>query len=81
MKREYIAWTVAVVGLLLIGFIIGRGVGAPQHHNDDAFRTWLWEYRRLDLLVQAGLILTGALGVAAILPRRRDDHDQANHEL
>lgn len=81
MKREYIAWIAAIAGLLLIGFAIGRVVGTSQPSTDDAFRTWLWEYRSLDLLVQVGLILAGALGVAATLPRHRDDHDKADERI
>lgn len=81
MKRESIAWIAVIAGLLLVGFAIGQGVGAPHAYTTDAFRAWLWEHRGLDLLVQVGLILTGALGVAAILPRHRDDHDGADERF
>lgn len=75
MKREHFIWIAAVGGLLLLGLLIGRGVATPESFTNDNFRTWLWEHRTLDLLAQVGLILVGALGVAAVLPRHRDDHD------
>ena len=81
MKREHTVWIVAIGGLLLIGFLIGRSSGTPQPYADDTFRAWLWEHRSLDLLTQVGLILVGALGVAAVLPRHRDDHEQANERI
>jgi len=34
-----------------------------------SFRALFWGDRALDLLVQTGLILVGALGIAALLPR------------
>jgi len=76
MRREYLIWGVVVGGLLLLGFLIGQGVTQPQPNTTDNFRTWLWGHRSLDLLAQVGLILVGALGVAAVLPRHRDDHDK-----
>ena len=81
MKREYLAWIIAIGALLLIGFLIGRSTATSQPYADDAFRAWLWEHRSLDLLAQVGLILVGALGVAAVLPRHRDDHEKANERM
>ena len=78
MKREYAGWMLAIGALLLIGFLIGRGVAVPQSHVNETVRAWMWEHRGLDVLVQVGLILTGALCVAAILPRHRDDHDHVD---
>jgi hypothetical protein len=35
----------------------------------------MWQSRSLDLAVQVGLIFVGALGIAALLPRGREDDD------
>ncbi len=72
MSRERIA-RIAIVGLLLIaGFLIGRqSLPSIEGADVDAFRQWFWENRGLDLLAQVGLILVGALGIAALLPRGR----------
>lgn len=58
--------------LLLGGLLLGRFfVSFPP--VSDGFRTLFWEERALDLAVQVGLIFAGALGVAALLPRNRED--------
>lgn len=73
MNRERIIWIV-IVGLFLVaGFLIGRHPSFSVERADaDSFRQWFWENRGLDLLAQAGLILVGALGIAALLPRGRE---------
>jgi hypothetical protein len=38
-----------------------------------SFRALFWGDRALDLLVQTGLILVGALGIAALLPRGSEE--------
>ena len=81
MRRERIVWAAAVGGLLLVGFLIGQSTAVSQPDASDTFRAWLWEHRGLDLLTQVGLILVGALGVAAILPRHRDNHEQVNERF
>ncbi len=74
LQREHVAWAGAVVVLLIAGLLIGRQFLAPP---DDAqiapFRQWFWESRSLDLLAQVGLIFVGALGIAALLPRDKED--------
>ncbi len=76
MRRERLVQLVAVVGLLGLGLLIGRYFNmhlswdeASRAAIGNTFRTWFWEQRRLDLLVQVTLIFAGALGVAAVLPR------------
>ena len=71
MSREYAIWAGAAVLLLTLGLLVGSWFLTPPDNADaDArpFRQWFWENRSLDLLVQVGLILTGALGIAALLP-------------
>jgi hypothetical protein len=46
---------------------------AENPERASAFRHWLWEKRGLDLAVQVGLIFVGSLGIAALLPRSRED--------
>ena len=74
MNREHIAWAGTVAVLLIAGLLISRQFLAPP---DDAqiapFRQWFWESRSLDLAAQVGLIFVGALGIAALLPRDKED--------
>ena len=42
---------------------------------EGAFREWFWESRSLDLAVQVGLIFVGALGIAALLPRGKEESE------
>ncbi len=70
--HERFPWLGLVIVLLVGGLAVGRWL-APSPSidaggTDAGFRTWFWERRTLDLLVQIGLIFAGALGVAAILP-------------
>ncbi len=82
MSREYIPWIGVVIALLIGGLLMGQQLLAPSHDadgvavpagDDGAFRQWLWESRSLDLAVQVGLIFVGALGIAALLPRSREE--------
>ena len=76
LQHEHVAWVGAVVVLLIVGLLIGRQFLAPP---DDAqiapFRQWFWESRSLDLLAQVGLIFVGALGIAALLPRDKEESE------
>ena len=74
MNREHAAWISAMVVLLTIGLLIGRQFLIPPDNADaGSFRQWFWENRSLDLLVQVGLIFTGALAIAALLPWGKED--------
>ena len=79
MARERVTWILIVVVLLIASFLIGRhfvlGSGdAPEAKpGDGSFREWFWERRGLDLVAQVGLIFAGALGIAALLPREKED--------
>ena len=81
LQREHVAWAGVVVVLLITGLLIGRQFLAPP---DDAriasFRQWFWESRSLDLVAQVGLIFVGALGIAALLPRDKEDARVTNDE-
>jgi hypothetical protein len=89
MGREDLVWIVAAIALLIVGFLIGQRWAVPKEEpleadpvsseaelldaRDDAFRARFWQGRSLDLAVQAALVLVGALSVAALLPRGRED--------
>jgi len=45
---------------------------------EGSFRQWFWESRRLDLVVQVGLIFAGALGITALLPQGADGTDRSD---
>ena len=72
-----INWFLAVVifVLLLSGWIFFQVINpaAPIDLADPGFRSWFWEYRALDLIVQVVLVFSGALGIAALLPVEDND--------
>lgn len=84
MSREDLTWVILVLALLVGGLLVGQRLPAPQPGENGlpdstAFRQWMWESRSLDLAVQAGLILTGALAIVALLPRPGEADDGAAH--
>ena len=74
MDRERVVW-VGLLGLtvaasaLLMRFL----PTSPEANGAGLFRTVLWGDRALDLLVQAGLLLVGALGISALVPKGREE--------
>ncbi len=82
MSRDDIPSIAVMVLLLIVGLLLGRQYLAMIQDADDvaapgterrSFRQWFWEARSLDLIVQVGLIFGGALGIAALLPRREEE--------
>lgn len=74
MNLERITWIGVLVPLLVAGLLIGRLLFAPPEDvAAGSFREWFWENRALDLLVQVGFIFAGALGIAALLPRGKEE--------
>jgi len=63
---------ILAVILLLGGLLLGHFF-IPFPPLRDDLRALLWNRRALDLAVQVGLILAGTLGIAALLPRKRED--------
>ena len=80
MSREDVAWVVFAVVLLVFGFVIGRRfLLLPQYQDavsppaeSGSFRAWFWQQRSLDLAVQVGLVVVGALSIAGLLPHNRE---------
>lgn len=81
MTRERAFWLFVVVALLAGGWLmaraLGRDVATATEPAESDFREWFWSRRALDLVAQIGLILAGALGVAAILPDAREEEDDS----
>jgi hypothetical protein len=79
VSRDRALWFGVIASLLIVGLLIGQWFlrspadAADAPLSEDSFRLSFWVNRRLDLLAQVGLILAGALGIAALLPRGRDD--------
>jgi len=74
VSREYAIWAGTAVLLLTVGLLVGSWFLTPPDNADvESFRQWFWENRSLDLLVQVGLIFAGALGIAALLPRGKEE--------
>lgn len=74
MNREHVAWIGTVAVLLVAGLLLGQQfLVPPDDAHVGAFRQWFWDSRSLDLIVQVGLIFAGALGIAALLPRDKEE--------
>lgn len=79
MNRSRLLGLLLLALLLLGGWYLGRSIlreanlaqPAAGEHLD--FRTWFWTHRSFDLAVQVGLVFAGALGVAAVLPREKEE--------
>jgi hypothetical protein len=80
MNRENLPLFALLILTLVCGLWIGQRVWARPERappgEAEGFRQWFWENRSLDLLVQAGLIFGGALGIAALLPGDNEDHEE-----
>ncbi len=68
-KKTIMVWSLVIVSLLAAGLLLFRALNpGPVQDDGQEFRTWLWEQRSADLIVQVLLVFAGALGVTAILP-------------
>ena len=83
MSRDDIPWIATMVALLIVGFVVGQRFLPAEDERapttglteQRAFRPWFWENRGFDLAVQTGMIFVGALSIAALLPRNREDDE------
>lgn len=77
MKKRTLHAIIAIMILLTVGWLLFGVINQDMpvvDETDDDFRTWFWEKRGLDLVVQVILVFAGALGISAILPVE-DDND------
>jgi hypothetical protein len=59
--------------LLSLSAILGsRAIVTTSEESVATFRSFLWNARALDLLVQMGLTLVGAFGIVALLPTPKE---------
>ena len=75
MSREDLPWLGLALLLLVGGWLVSQRLlddAPPSQGTRETFREWLWGTRSLDLAVQVGIIFVGALGIAALLPRRTE---------
>jgi len=79
MSRENLPLLGLLFLLMIGGLILGQQFwvrSAPALEGEtNSFRQWFWQSRSLDLIVQVGLFFCGALGIAALLPRDREDEE------
>lgn len=80
MSWERLVWGAVILILLYGGVLVGRGLAPVEAGHVEAIRTWLWQTRSLDLVVQACLVFVGALGAAALLPDERDGDELGPQE-
>jgi hypothetical protein len=76
VNGERVVRFLIVVALLSSGVLVGSRVAMPASQSDSAsFRVLFWDTRALDLMVQVGLTVVGALGIVALLPtlKERDE--------
>lgn len=74
MKRLPTLIIVFIIVLLVAGWVLFRVVNSGDLVLEESgFRTWFWEKRGLDLVVQIVLVFAGALGIAAILPDEEEN--------
>lgn len=74
MAREQMLWIAIVIVLLTTGLLLGRQFSSlPDDASITSFRQWFWDHRSLDLAVQVGLIFVSTLGIAALLPRNKEN--------
>lgn len=69
MRLRLGSWTLFLIALLAFGLLMGRWFWTSSDLSQAAsFRVWWWGHRELDIAVQVGLVLAGALGIAALMP-------------
>jgi hypothetical protein len=74
------------VRLLIILIALGLGIavgllGSSSGPESAGLADGLWFNRQVDLLLQVGLMLVGALGIHALLPGHNEDEEEHDGRL
>ena len=73
MSAERALRSAAAILVLAVSLLAAsRMAGTALPADVASFRSFFWSERALDVLVQAGLTLVGALGIVALLPTRKE---------
>ncbi len=75
-KKRYgmLIFTLFILVLFSSACSFYEPISTPKHEihdestNEISFQEYLWQEHPLDLIIQIGLLLAGAFGVAALLP-------------
>ena len=70
MKNERLPLFLGILCLLGLGILLAQSFPQLGESGEHAFVTELWIGRRLDIMVQLGLVFVGALGIRALLPEK-----------
>ena len=68
MRTDRVFLVVGIICLLGLGLLIAQVLPKPDQAVKRGFGEGLWRVRRVDLMVQLGLVFVGALGIRALLP-------------
>lgn len=79
MNRDGVRRGLLLVALLGSGVLLGRLRPSPAGVPDPGTSAMLWLGRPADLIIQVCLMLTGALGIRALLPG--DEEEEAGDRL
>lgn len=74
-KRTVAPLAIFVLVFLFLGLVLFRIMNPDvvREVPEGDFRSWLWQFKSLDLIVQVTLVFAGALGISAILPGDEND--------
>jgi len=68
VRTDRVFLAVGIACLLGLGLLIGQVLPESDQAVKRGFGEGLWRGRRVDLMVQLGLVFVGALGIRALLP-------------
>ena len=68
MKNDRLFLALGIICLVGLGMLTAQIFPRSAGVVKQGFGEGLWRWRRLDLMVQVGLVFVGALGIRALLP-------------
>lgn len=73
MRNDRVFLVLGIICLLGLGMLVASDrIGLPDQAVGQGFGESLWRGRKVDLMVQLGLVFVGALGIRALLPPEDD---------